>query len=452
MIKKYLFTSVSYLLGASFFAISSFAHDLETTLQQTLKTSDVIGSARSNWVAAREIIGTKNTTKEWSANGNITGKHSETETSTSSGFSGSNTGTLSVTLSKNIYDGGKAKENTAAERINLKIESANYKKTEQEVLLSAIKGHLAVIKAQKELILTQNNFERMTAHVEATKIRASAGAATPTRLAEAESRAAKARSSLLLAKNALENASDEYMSLTGLEPSHLETPEFDYPLPASVGKAEDIGREEHPEMLAARAKEELAAKSFDTLIASVRPSLSFDLSASDTFANGTSNDKTVFSAQLKFSTPLVVTPATRAKSRNLSAKLNSSKLDSRETARNVKLSIRKSFRSLETAKENIRAVEAEVTASQMVTKGVSNEYEFGQKTILDLQDAEQDLNDAELRFILAQHDLLVSSYEFQASIGRLTSDNLGLGDVLGRIENTPEPGSFFKGAFAFSGD
>ena len=452
MFKKLLFICSSCLLGASFFTISAFAHDLKTTLQQTLKNSDAIGSARYSWIAARETIGTKNKTKEWSADGSVTGKHAETETSTSSGFSGSNTGTITVTLSKNIYDGGQAKENTAAERINLKIESANYSKTEQDVLLGAIRSHLAVIKAQKELVITQNNFERMVAHVEAAEIKASAGAATPTSLAQAESRLAKARSSLLLAKNALENASDDYMSLTGLDPTHLEAPKFDYALPASLGKAEEIGKKEHPEMLAARAKEALAAKSFDTLVASVRPSLSFDLSASDTFANGTSNDKTVFSAQLKFSTPLIVTPATRAKSRNLSAKLNSSKLNSRETARNLKLNIRKSFRSLETANETIRAVEAEVAASRLVAQGVSNEYEFGQKTMLDLQDAEQDLNDAELRLILAQHDLLVSSYEFQASIGRLTAENLGLGDVLGRLENISKPDSFLTGSFAFLGE
>ena len=80
MIKKFVFTSISYLICASFFTISSFAHDLETTLRQTLKNSDLIGSARYNWIAARETLGTKNTTKEWSAVGSITGKHAETET------------------------------------------------------------------------------------------------------------------------------------------------------------------------------------------------------------------------------------------------------------------------------------------------------------------------------------------------------------------------------------
>ncbi len=452
MVIKSVFIGISCLISTSFFTIGAYAYDLETTLQQVLNNSDVIGSTRQNWIAARENVATKNATKEWSADVSLTGKHSQTETSNSSSFSGNNTGTISATLSKNIYDGGQAKENTAVEKINLDIETANYYKTEQEVLLGAIKSHLAVIKSQKELKLKQNNFERMLAHVEAAKIKASAGAATPTRLAEAESRAAKARSSLLLAKNALENAYDDYNSLTGLDPSELSLPKFNYPLPSSLSEAEIIGQKEHPEMLAARSKEELAKKSFDTLIASVSPSLSLDFSASDTFANGTANDKTVFSAQLKFSSPLMVTPATRAKSRNLSAKLNSSKLDAKETARSVKLNIRKSFRLLETAKANIGAVDAEVAASRMLAEGVKNEFEFGKKTILDLQDAEQDLNDAELRYVIAQHDLLVSSYEFQASIGRLTSDTLGLSDVLGRLENAPKPDDFIRGGFAILGE
>ena len=58
---------------------------------------------------------------------------------------------------------------------------------------------------------------------------------------------------------------------------------------------------------------------FDKLLASVKPKVTFDLSASDTNATGTASDKTILSAQIKLSTPLMTT-ATRAKSRNLSAK------------------------------------------------------------------------------------------------------------------------------------
>ena len=45
--------------------------------------------------------------------------------------------------------------------------------------------------------------------------------------------------------------------------------------------------------------------------------------------------------------------------------------------------------------------------------GIKNEFEFGKKTILDLQDAEQDLNDAELRYILAHTSSLLVLMNFR---------------------------------------
>ena len=80
--------------------------------------------------------------------------------------------------------------------------------------------------------------------------------------------------------------------------------------------------------------------------------------------------------------------------------------------------MRKNFRSLETARSQVTAVQAEVEASRLVADGIRNEFEFGQKTSLDVQDAEQDVNDAELRLVSAQHDLLLSAYRLQAALGR----------------------------------
>ena len=63
----------------------------------------------------------------------------------------------------------------------------------------------------------------MEAHVDAAKVRVQAGAATPTRLAEAEARLARAESTLI-ARTALRNAEDEFHSITGNEATKLAVP------------------------------------------------------------------------------------------------------------------------------------------------------------------------------------------------------------------------------------
>ncbi len=65
--------------------------------------------------------------------------------------------------------------------------------------------------------------------------------------------------------------------------------------------------------------------------------------------------------------------------------------------------------------------EAEIDASRLVAKGIASEAQYGQKTNLDLLDAEQDVNDAELRLVTVEHDRLQAAYRLLAAIGRLSA-------------------------------
>ena len=80
----------------------------------------------------------------------------------------------------------------------------------------------------------------------AAQIRVEAGAATPTRLAEAEARHARAKSNALVAATDLQNAEDAYKSLTGLWAGDLTLPTTPENLPEQIGEAEKIAGTTHP--------------------------------------------------------------------------------------------------------------------------------------------------------------------------------------------------------------
>ena len=102
--------------------------------------------------------------------------------------------------------------------------------------------------------------------------------------------------------------------------------------------------------------------------------------------------------------------------------------------RQISLAVRNAFRNLETARSQRAAVNAELVASRLVATGITNEFQFGQKTTLDVLDAEQDVNDAELRQVTADHAILVASFRLRVARGQLTAATLGLDDVLGPLE------------------
>jgi outer membrane protein len=248
----------------------------------------------------------------------------------------------------------------------------------------------------------------------------------------------------------LQNAEDSYKSLTGLTASKMILPVIPGDLPTEITRAEQLAGTSHPNVQAAMAAERAAEQSFDTLKASVSPTVSLSLSATSKDATGTSSDSDVLAGSLVLSTPILSTKATRAKARNIAAAHQQAKYAYREALRAVKVAARAAFRTEQTARVNLQAVQRELTASTLVAAGIASEAQFGQKTTLDLLDAEQDVNDAELRLVTAEHNLRLAAYRLQAAIGALTADALGLGAVLGGLADMPAPTDPFSKNFPFS--
>jgi len=307
-----------------------------------------------------------------------------------------------------------------------------------------------VLKSRRDVDLNESNLKRLQAHVNAARIRVEAGAATPTRLAEAEARHARAKSNALVAATDLQNAEDAYKSLTGLRAGDLTLPATLENLPEQIGEAEKIAGSTHPHVQAALAAERAADQAFNTLKSGVSPTLSLSLSATSKDATGTSSDSDVLAGSLVFSTPILSTNATRAKARNVAASHQQAKYARAEAVRAAEVRARAAFRTQETAKINLDAVQRELKASKLVAAGIASEAQFGQKTTLDLLDAEQDVNDAELRLVTAAHNLRLAAYRLQAAIGGLTAESLGLGDVLGTLDDMPMPNDPFSTTFPFS--
>ncbi len=131
------------------FSPAVLAVDMESSMRAALGNSASLAAARQSWVAARENIGVNAVTTDWSATGNFTGTRSQTDSATSSGFVNSTSAAASITLSKNLYDGGQTEEGTKLDLIMLRAETAGYESVEQNVLMGAIEAHLAVVKAQR---------------------------------------------------------------------------------------------------------------------------------------------------------------------------------------------------------------------------------------------------------------------------------------------------------------
>ena len=98
-----------------------------------------------------------------------------------------------------------------------------------------------------------------------------------------------------------------------------------------------------------------------------------------------------------------------------------------DTARDqARQTVVQSWGQLEAAKANIDATQAQVQASEIALNGVREEARVGQRTTLDVLNAQQELVNARVALVSAQRDRVVASYTLLSAVGRLAPQVLGL--------------------------
>ena len=85
-----------------------------------------------------------------------------------------------------------------------------------------------------------------------------------------------------------------------------------------------------------------------------------------------------------------------------------------------------SWGQLDAAKAQIGATTAQVNAAEIALNGVREEARVGQRTTLDVLNAHQELVNARVALVTAQHDRVVASYTLLAAVGGLSMQRLGL--------------------------
>ncbi len=85
-----------------------------------------------------------------------------------------------------------------------------------------------------------------------------------------------------------------------------------------------------------------------------------------------------------------------------------------------------SWGQLDATKAQIEATTAQVNAAEIALNGVREEARVGQRTTLDVLNAQQELVNARVALVTAQHDRVVASYTLLAAVGGLAMQKLGL--------------------------
>ena len=88
--------------------------------------------------------------------------------------------------------------------------------------------------------------------------------------------------------------------------------------------------------------------------------------------------------------------------------------------------IAQAWGAVQATKAQIESAQAQVRSSEVALNGVREEARVGQRTTLDVLNAQQTLVNARVTLVTAQRDRVVASYNLLAAVGILSPPTLGL--------------------------
>ena len=396
----------------------------ENSIHEALKNSLELKAQNYKLAATKNSLEESGSSKDWTNSFTTTFKSDNKDSNSQGTFVNDETTTSTISLSKNIFDGGEAYEKISIAKENIKLEQYNLNIIEQKIILNTIRAYLDVYSNQSVVSLRKKSLERFKENVDATELKLQAGTVTPTTLAEAQSKLAKAQYDLILSEGNLEKAISKFKSITkfNVVPNKFSLPNSNFTPPDTKNKTVKIALENNLDIIVAKLKKNIAEKNVALKESDNRPTLNLEFFGKDSESslNTSSTDYQSYGVNLTFKTPLFYNSSSKASIKKLDNLSRASSVELSEKQRQVELSAISSYQNYKSAIAKTKASESEKKSSLLALNGIKKESEFGIRTILDVLDAEVDFLNASSNLIQSQADEIFSVYQIKSILGSLS--------------------------------
>jgi len=335
-----------------------------------------------------------------------------------------------ATATQTLFNGFQTANKTRQAEAQVQAARETLRVTEQTVLLNAATAYMNLLRDTAILDLQKRNVEVLQEQLRQVRDRFNVGEVTRTDVAQSESRLAAGRSQVLTAESNYKTSGAIYRQVIGTSPGKLTagTPVDRFSpstLPAAIGAASTI----HPSVTTAQYNIDVAQLQVKVAEGALYPTLSVQGNYTKNYlAVGNLNTMESYNASVlgQLSVPIYQGGAEYSLIRQAKETLGQKRIDF-DTARDqARQTVVQAWGQLDAAKANIDATQAQVQASEIALNGVREEARVGQRTTLDVLNAQQELVNARVALVGAQRDRVVASYSLLAGVGRLSPQVLGL--------------------------
>jgi outer membrane protein len=335
---------------------------------------------------------------------------------------------VGVQVTQNLFNGFRTENSTRQAESQVFGAREGLRNVEQNTLFGAAQAYMNVLRDTAILDLQRNNVEVLEEQLRQTRDRFSVGEVTRTDTAQAESRVAAARSQVSGAEANLQASIATFRQIVGVEPRQLAPGRpADKLVPRTLAGAVQIGLVEHPAVISALHAVDAAELQVRVTEGELAPSVNLVGNVAQSYGSSIGTNQSLSASLLgQLSVPIYQGGEVYARVRQAKETAGQRRIEAEATRDQVRAAIISSWGSLEAAKANVIAAQAQVAAAEVALTGVREEARVGQRTTLDVLNQQQELLNARVNLITAQRDRVVASFSVVQSIGRLSAKSLGL--------------------------
>jgi outer membrane protein len=333
-----------------------------------------------------------------------------------------------LTVSQTLFNGYQTANRTRAAESQVSGAREALRVLEQSVLLAAATIYMDYLRDAAIVEVQRSNVRVLEQTLKQTRDRFNVGEVTRTDVAQSEAQLAAGRTQLLAADATLTTTRANFRRIIGIEPQNLAPGSpVDRFLPKTLPSSVELSLIENPNVTAAMFGIDVSFLQVKVNEGALLPTLTAQASVSEAYQPAITTPKQFLaSAIAQVSVPLYQGGAEYSLIRQSKETLAQQRLNLELTRDSTRANTITAWGQLVAGKAQVASAQSQVTASEIALNGVREEAKAGQRTTLDILNAQQALVNARVALVTAQHDRVVASYAVLNAVGRLSPQVLRL--------------------------
>jgi outer membrane protein len=338
---------------------------------------------------------------------------------------------VGATITQNIFNGQQTANKTRAAESQVSASREGLRVLEQTVLLQGATIYMDYLRDAAIVEVQKSNVRVLEQTLKQTQDRFNVGEVTRTDVAQSEAQLAAGRTQLLQADSTLTTTRSNFRRIIGNEPVALAPGSpVDRFLPATLPAAVELGLIQNPNVTSAMFGIDVSYLQVKVNEGALLPTVNLQASVQQAYEQ----QMTIYSsfgasAVAQLNVPIYNGGAEYSLIRQSKETLAQQRLVLEQQRDQTRANVVTAWGQLVAGKAQVQSAQAQVTASEIALNGVREEAKAGQRTTLDVLNAQQALVNARVNLVTAQHDRVVASYSVLNSVGRLSPIVLNLPTV-----------------------